>query len=95
MTPKVSNLVKCNIYNVLQKNIFNKLNKSRKDFICCVLWHILSIKGKINFLQLGRFRSLSEQTFQNQFQKNFLFVILLFCPPESSEGTAMSVVASF
>jgi hypothetical protein len=33
------------------------LNKSRKDFIISVLWHILSIKDRINFLQLGRFGS--------------------------------------
>ena len=53
--------------------IFNKLNKTRKDFIVCVLWHILSIKGKINFLQLERYSSKSEQTFRNHFEKKFDF----------------------
>ena len=53
---------------------FSGLNKSRKDFIVCVLWHILSIKGKVNFLQFGRFSGLCEQTFRNHFEKGFDFL---------------------
>ena len=52
---------------------FSEINKPRKDFIVCVLWHILSINGKINFLQFGRFSSLGEQTYRNQFEKKFVF----------------------
>jgi len=33
----------------------------------------LSIKGRINFLQLGRFSPLCEQTFRNHFEKEFDF----------------------
>ena len=50
------------------------LNKARKDFIVSVLWHILSIKGRINFLQLGRFSTHCEQTFRNQFEIVFDFL---------------------
>src|SRR5665811_1063824 len=50
------------------------LNKSRKDFIVIVLWHILSIKGRINFLQLGRFSPLTEQTYRNHFEKELDFL---------------------
>ncbi len=32
------------IISVLKNDVFNKLNKSRKDFIISVLWHIFSIK---------------------------------------------------
>lgn len=73
MVSKVSNKVKQLIYNILSSDSFAELNKPRKDFIVSVLWHILSIKGKINFLQFGRFSSLSEQTFRNQFEKKFDF----------------------
>jgi len=73
MTPKVNKTVKHLIYSILNTSVFNKLNKTRKDFIVCVLWHILSIKGKINFLQLERYSSKSEQTFRNQFEKKFDF----------------------
>ena len=73
MIPKVSKNIKCHIFNILNKDIFEKLNKSRKDFIVNVLWHILSIKGKINFLQLGRYSNCSEQTYRNQFEKKFDF----------------------
>ena len=73
MVSKVSNKVKLLIYNILGGNCFSELNKPRKDFIMSVLWHILSIKGKINFLQFGRFSSLGEQTFRNQFEKKFDF----------------------
>ena len=74
MIPKVSKSVKCHIFNILNCNLFEKLNKSRKDFIVNVLWHILSIKGKINFLQLGRYSEYSEQTYRNQYEKKFDFM---------------------
>ncbi len=70
MIPKVKSL----IIRVLENEIFNRLNKPRKDFIVSVLWHILSIKGRINFLQLGRFSLLCEQTYRNQFEKEFDFL---------------------
>jgi len=73
MVSQVSNKVKLLIYNILGGGSFFELNKPRKDFIMSVLWHILSIKGKINFLQFGRFSSLGEQTFRNQFEKKFDF----------------------
>jgi hypothetical protein len=73
MIPKVSKNVKCLILNILHDSVFEKLNKSRKDFMVNVLWHILSIKGKINFLQLGRYSNSSEQTYRNQFEKKFDF----------------------
>lgn len=74
MIPKVSNKVKCLIYSILGDKVFNELNKSRKDLIVCVLWYFLSIKGKVNFLQLGRFSPFCEQTFRNQFQEKFDFL---------------------
>jgi len=73
MIPKANKSVKYLIFSVLETEVFEKLNKSRKDFIVCVLWHILSIKGRINFLQLGRFGTLCEQTYRNQFAKEFDF----------------------
>lgn len=73
MVSKVGCKVKLLIYNILGGGSFSELNKPRKDFIMSVLWHILSIKGKINFLQFGRFSSLGEQTFRNQFEKKFDF----------------------
>jgi len=73
MIPKVRKSIKYLIISTLENDVFNKLNKSRKDFIVSVLWHILSIKGRINFLQLGRFSPLCEQTFRNQFEKEFDF----------------------
>jgi len=73
MIPKVRKSIKQLIVSTLENDVFNKLNKSRKDFIVSVLWHILSIKGRINFLQFGRFSPLCEQTFRNQFEKEFDF----------------------
>ena len=74
MISKVSDSVKHLIVSVLEIKVFDLLNKSRKDFIVSVLWHILSIKGRINFLQLGRFSPLCEQTFRNQFEIEFDFL---------------------
>ena len=46
-------------------------NKCRKDFFCEVIILLLSIKGRINFLQLGRFGVFSEQRYRQQFEKPF------------------------
>jgi hypothetical protein len=73
MASKVNNKVKQLIFNILCVDSFSELNKPRKDFIVSVLWHILSIKGKINFLQFGRFSLFGEQTFRNHFEKKFDF----------------------
>jgi hypothetical protein len=71
---RVGNSIKLLIFRILEGESFSELNKPRKDFIVCVLWHILSIKGKINFLQFGRFSPFGEQTFRNQFEKKFDFL---------------------
>ncbi len=74
MISRVSEKVICLIYSILQNKDYSYLNKQRKDFITTVFWHFLSIKGKINFLQLGRFSQLNEQTFRNQHEKAFDFI---------------------
>ncbi len=74
MISRVNKSIKCLIFNILSTNSFSELSKPRKDFIVCVLWHILSIKGKINFLQFERFSRMSEQTYRNNFEKEFDFM---------------------
>ena len=66
------NTYKTLIMNVLDKG--KKLNKRRQLFVCEVFMLFLSIKGKINFLQLGRYGSLEEQAFRIQFEKRFDFL---------------------
>jgi len=73
MTPKANHEVKYLIINTLQNKVFAGLNKARKDFIISVLWHFLSIKGRINFLQLGRFSPYCEQTHRIHFEQEFDF----------------------
>ena len=63
-----------NNYNSLIIRILNKLsvfNKCRKDFFCEVVILLLSIKGRVNFLQLGRFGNFKEQRYRQQFEKPF------------------------
>jgi hypothetical protein len=73
LNPQVSLNIKSLIINVLNKNSFNGLNKSRKKFIKNVFVSFLSIKGRINFLQLERFGEYSECTYRSQFQEKFDF----------------------
>jgi hypothetical protein len=73
MTPKANHKAKYLIINILQAKIFDGLNKARKDFIISVLCHFLSIKGRINFMQLGRFSPYCEQTHRIHFEKEFDF----------------------
>ena len=61
-------------YKSLIVRTLNKIsvfNKCRKDFFCEVIILLLSIKGRINFLQLGRFGDFSEQRYRQQFEKPF------------------------
>jgi hypothetical protein len=73
MISKVKNTIKCQIFSILDNSIFKSMNISKKYFICNVLLLFLSIKGKINFLQLERFGSYNEQTYRNNFEKGFDF----------------------
>lgn len=61
------------IINVLDSNEFSSLKESRKRFILNVLLCFLSIKGRINFLQLSRFSKYCEQYFRINFENKFNF----------------------
>ena len=66
-------------YKYLIINTLNKipqLNKCRKEFFCEVLILFLSVKGRINFLQLRRVGSFGEQRYRQQFEKPFAFLNL-------------------
>lgn len=60
------------IKNALIK--MKSVNKCRKDFMLTVFGLFLSIKGRINFLQLERYSKLDEQSFRNNFEKSFDFL---------------------
>jgi len=64
-------------YNTLimsNLNKISKLNKYRKDFIVEVFILFMSIKGRINFLQLSRYGKYGEQRYRQQFEKQFDFL---------------------
>lgn len=73
LNPQASRNVKLLIINVLRNNSFKTLNKSRKKFIKNVFISFLSIKGRINFLQLERFGEYSESTYRTHFEEKFDF----------------------
>lgn len=73
MNPQASHIIKLLIINTLREKCFKSLNKSRKKFIENILISFLSIKGRINFLQLERFGEYSESTYRNQFEEKFDF----------------------
>lgn len=73
MTPNAIHNIKQHIDNVLGLNIFSKLNSARRNFIANILLAFISIKGKINFMQLERFSSTCEQTYRIHFEKEFDF----------------------
>lgn len=50
------------------------LNKWRQGFIIDIFGLYLSIKGRINFLQFGRYGSRCEQHYRYQFEKKFDFM---------------------
>ena len=73
LNPQASRNIKLLIISILNTNSFCSLNKARKNFIKNVFVSFLSIKGRINFLQLERFGDYSECTYRSQFQQRFDF----------------------
>jgi len=73
MISKANQKVKYFIMSVLQTSLFIGLNQPRKTFMAHIFWQILSIKGKLNFLQLERYGIYSEQTYRNQYEQRFDF----------------------
>jgi hypothetical protein len=65
--------IKSIIINALKRNSFSTLKGMRIQFILNVLLCFLSIKGKINFLQLSRFSSFCKQFFRIHFENRFNF----------------------
>ena len=61
------------IYSTLESEKFLTLKESRKQFIANVLLLFLSIKGRINFLQLSRFSKNCEQFYRINFENKFNF----------------------
>ena len=61
------------IYNTLESDKFLTLKESRKQFIANTLLLFLSIKGRINFLQLSRFSKNCEQFYRINFENKFNF----------------------
>lgn len=55
-------------------NKMNRINKWQYDFIIEVLGLFVSIKGRLNFLQLSRYGKRCEQHYRNQFNKPFDFL---------------------
>ena len=55
-------------------NKLPNINKRRKDFLLEVFVLMLSIKGRINFLQLSRYGNFKEQRYRQQFEKQFDFL---------------------
>jgi hypothetical protein len=74
MITKVKQSILSLIHNVLSNSSFSKMSKPRKFFIAHTLWLFASIKGRINFLQMGRFSKFCEQYFRIGFQKTFDFL---------------------
>lgn len=52
----------------------SNINHWRKEFVTETLILFLCIKGRINFLQLGRFGKHKEQRYRQQFEKSFDFL---------------------
>ncbi|MFV8325008.1 transposase [Flavobacterium sp. ZS1P14] len=59
---------------LLRSDKFNLLTNPRKKFISSVLFSFLSIKGRINFLQLERYGEYCEQSYRESFKEKFDFL---------------------
>ncbi len=63
--------------NTLIHKMLNKIivsNKPQRDFFIEIMFLFLSVKGKLNFLQFGRYGKFGEQRYRQQFEKEFDFL---------------------
>lgn len=72
MTTKGNSLYNLLIINTLSN--ISIINKWRQTFLLETFMLFLSIKGRINFLQLERYGKYSEQRYRQQFEKTFDFL---------------------
>jgi len=72
MTTKGNSLYNSLIINTLSK--ISTVNKWRQTFLLEAFTLFLSIKGRINFLQLERYGKYTEQRYRQQFEKEFDFL---------------------
>lgn len=63
--------IKALIINALKSSSFSRVKETRKQFLLNALLLFLSVKGKINFLQLSRFSDKCEQYFRIHFENRF------------------------
>ncbi len=59
------------IGTILEKT--NGINKFQKNFIQHLLILFMGIRGRYNFLDMSRFGKYSEQSYRNNFEKDFDF----------------------
>lgn len=69
MTTKGGSLYNPLIISTLRK--ISNINEWKQVFLCETLTQFLTIKGRINFLQLARYGKYSEQRYRQQFEKQF------------------------
>jgi len=64
-------------YNALINSVLDKLpniNQWRRSFLIETFFLFMSIRGRINFLQLARYGKYKEQRYRQQFEKSFDFL---------------------
>jgi hypothetical protein len=72
MTTKGNSLYNSLIINTLSK--ISSVSKWRQSFLLETFTLFLSIKGRINFLQLQRYGKYTEQRYRQQFEQSFDFL---------------------
>jgi len=69
---KASNKYNALIYRIMRK--IPNINKPQRFFFIEIMLLFLSIKGRFNFLQFGRYGKYTEQRYRQQFEKQFDFL---------------------
>jgi hypothetical protein len=73
VNPQASQNIKLLITNALKSKKYDLVNKPTKNFVHHVLILFLSIKGRLNFLQMERYGHFCEQSYRNNFKNDFDF----------------------
>ena len=96
MYPAIYNLYENIVLKALESAKI-RINKCRKDFILEIFMLYLSIPGRINFLQLGRYSQYGEQRFRRQSEEKFDFFSFntALCKFFCGNRTALAIDPSF
>src|SRR5215210_9588519 len=73
----------------------SNITKPQKQFLRLLFSTILSLRGRVNFLNLSRYTTRSEKTFRRHFRRHFDFLSFNLLAVEKATSASSTKIAAF